>query len=131
MSYDYLLYKKPKISITSGLLSLFARNTGKLMAMAGSFDGPPIGSLDEVKNRLSLAFPSLEWQKTLTPAGTTLPKSGVSDWSWCSKGAAEIALGADEQGNVRLLSVRRADLKRVKEVARVLHLGIIDEQAFG
>ena len=130
MSYDYLLYKKPKASITNALLSLFTGKMGMLLTMAKSFDGPPIGSLDEVKATLSSAFLSLEWQRTALPAGFKLPKSRVSDWNWSTRGAPEIALGADDQGNVWLLRVSRAELRQVKAVARLLHLGVIDEQAF-
>ena len=131
MSYDYLLYKKSDASLTSAFLAFFFGRTGKMMAMSRSFEGAGIGTVEEVKLRLSVAMPLLQWQRIELPDGFGLPRSGVTDWSWVTKGAPEIALGADDQGQVRLLSVRRAQPKEARVIAKALRLGLLDEQAFG
>lgn len=130
MSYDYLLYRTGRRSFISAAIQLFSGKMGKLMALTESLEGPPIGTIEEVKAAISRVFPELQWRKMAPLAGFALPSSDISDWSWRTAGTPEIGLGASSTGEVRLLSVARADTSEVRRIARTLRLRVIDEQAF-
>jgi hypothetical protein len=130
MSYDYLLYRAGQRSFIATAIQLFSGKMGKVMAMAESLEGPPIGSIEEVKIAVSRVFPTIQWCKITLPPELTLPISGISDWTWRTTGDPEIGLGADPSGNVRLLSMARADPGEVRRISRNLNLRVIDEQAF-
>jgi hypothetical protein len=130
MSYDYLLYRSPRLSLIGLAMGLFAGQLGKVMALTQSLDGPAIGPVDDVKARISRALPAVQWNKGgALPLGLALPKSDIN-WNWRTSGAPEIMLGTDPEGNVRLISISRAEPHEVKSVARTLKLRVIDEQAF-
>src|SRR5262249_10537186 len=127
MSYDYLLYRAKRGAFVAAAVQLFSGKLGQLLAITQSLDGPPIGTIDEVKAAVSRVFPDLQWRKMGSLGGLVLPISDI-DWGWHTAGAPEIGLGADSSGLVRLMSMSRADPAEVKRVAKTLNLRVIDEQ---
>jgi hypothetical protein len=129
MSYEYLLVKAP---------AELARTTAAdenmeavLMAFAEAFSGEPIGSLEAVKAALQGLFPALRWQQLNLEMPRHLLVAELGDWSWNSASpgdAPEFALGADDDGQVRIISASRVERVELEQVARALGLMVLDEQ---
>lgn len=129
MSYDYLLVKAP-----AGLAGTSATDENLeavLMAFADAFSGEPIGSLDTVKASLQGLFPSLRWQQQKFEIAPHLLVAELGDWSWSSASEGEVpafSLGADADGQVRIISASRVERSELERVAQALGVMVLDEQ---
>ena len=128
MSYDYLLVKAPD----SGSEPPSGEDLeAVLMAFADAFAGDPIGSVDDVKASLAALYPSLRWQQQKFELPPHMLVAELGDWSWSTvsqEGVPAFGLGADGEGQVRMISASRLERAEVERAARALGLMVLDEQ---
>ena len=129
MSYEYLLVKAPaELAVPS---AADENMESVLMAFAEAFSGEPIGSLDGVKAALQGLFPTLRWQQQKIEMHPHMLVAELGDWSWNSASPGngpDFALGADDDGQVRIISASRVERNELERAARALGLMVLDEQ---
>jgi len=102
-----------------------------LLAFADAFSGEPIGSLDAVKASIQELFPTLRWQQQKFEIAPHLLVAELGDWSWSSAAEGDMpgfSLGADGDGQVRIISAARVERNELERVARALGVMVLDEQ---
>jgi hypothetical protein len=99
MSYDYSLFRAP--------------GPGPM----DSWDAAPpspLGTVDEVKARLSSRYPALAWRQF--------------ESSWFSESTPEFQLTPEEDGSCRFVTVRRVTRPEIEMLCRMLEVVAVDQQ---
>jgi hypothetical protein len=100
MSYDYTLFKAP--------------GPGSMDSWTSATPLEPLGTLDELKDRLAALYPGTTWS------------AGGEAWfgRWMSGDSGiEFQITPDRDGALRHLAVRRTPRSEVERVCR--HLGVV------
>jgi hypothetical protein len=109
MSYDYILIK----GIPGTSLEMLAE-----AAMS-----EPIGAVADIKSKISDAFPSVQWQESVSITGLD------SEVALGHGGPPEFQLTVEPDGMVYIITMSRAEKSEVELIASNFGLVLIDEQS--
>lgn len=99
MSYDYSLFKAP--------------GPGPMESWPAA-EPEPLGTIDDLKRRLAGMFPDIQWEHELG--------SWFGRWEKRDR-YAEFQVAPESDGQIRFLTIRRAERREVETLSR--HLGVV------